>query len=139
MVVKYDVLGIGNAIMDVIAPVSDGFLTENEIAKGGMTLIDQPRALDIHKSLSAIAKPQEVAGGSAANTLVGIAQLGVRAAYIGKVANDALGDRFSGGMNAAPFKSGRDGSMFNRGHAGRRKVHEHISGRIGEIQPAGYY
>lgn len=98
---KFDVLGIGNAIMDVISPVTDGFLSDNGIDKGGMTLIDEPRALALNKKFSKIGNPQEIAGGSAANTLVGIAQLGVKAAYIGKVANDTTGKRFSKGMNHA--------------------------------------
>lgn len=98
---KIDVLGIGNAIMDVIAPVSDGFLTENGIEKGGMTLIDEPRALDLNRKFAKIGTPQEIAGGSAANTIVGISELGVRAAYVGKVANDATGKRFASGLHKA--------------------------------------
>ncbi len=98
---KIDVLGIGNAIMDVISPVSDGFLSENTIEKGSMTLIDEARALDLNTKFSAIGKPQEIAGGSAANTLVGIASLGVKGAYIGKVANDATGKRFADGLRAS--------------------------------------
>ena len=101
MSIKYDVLGIGNAIMDVIAPVPDKFLTDNAVEKGAMTLIDESRALELHKKFSALTQPQEIAGGSAANTLVRIAGLGVRAAYVGKVANDGVGDRFAEGMNAA--------------------------------------
>lgn len=106
MSIKYDVLGIGNAIMDVIAPVSDEFLSQNTIEKGGMTLIDEARALEIHKQIAAIAKPQEIAGGSAANTLVGIAELGLKAGYVGKVADDGLGDRFVAGMNSAKVDYG---------------------------------
>lgn len=101
MAAKIDVLGIGNAIMDVIAPVPDSFLQSNGIEKGGMTLIDEARALDLNKKFSAIGAPQEIAGGSAANTLVGIASLGVKAAYVGKVANDATGDRFAAGLRDA--------------------------------------
>ncbi len=97
----FDVLGIGNAIMDVIAPVPDKFLQDNNVEKGAMTLIDQARALDLHDKLSEVATPQEIAGGSAANTLVGIAQLGLKAGYIGKVANDSVGARFARGMRDA--------------------------------------
>lgn len=96
-----DVLGIGNAIMDVITPVPDIFLGPNNIAKGGMTLIDEATALGLHKAFTKVGQAHEVAGGSAANTLVGIAKLGVRAAYFGKVADDALGARFSSGMKEA--------------------------------------
>ncbi len=101
MAAKIDVLGIGNAIMDVIAPVPDNFLSENTIEKGSMTLIDESRALDLHGKFSKIGKPQEVAGGSAANTLVGIASLGVSGAYVGKVANDTTGTRFAKGLRDA--------------------------------------
>ncbi len=97
-----DVLGIGNAIMDVIAPVDDAFLKHHNIAKGGMTLIDEASAMALHKALSAQSdkdhKPVEIAGGSAANTMVGIASLGVSSAYVGKVANDPLGKRFTNGL-----------------------------------------
>lgn len=96
-----DILGIGNAIMDVITPVPDVFLAPNNITKGGMTLIDEDAALGLHKAFSKIGQGREVAGGSAANTLVGVAQLGVKAAYFGKVADDALGKRFSDGMAEA--------------------------------------
>ena len=98
---RIDVLGIGNAIMDVITPVPDVFLGPNKITKGGMTLIDEGTALGLHKAFNKAGKAREIAGGSAANTLVGIAQLGVKAAYFGKVADDALGQRFSSGMKAA--------------------------------------
>ena len=95
MAARYDILGIGNAIMDVIAPVSDAKLTAMKITKGAMTLVDQGTALSIHKQFEATgAVPQEIAGGSAANTLAGISMLGVRGAYIGKVANDKVGKRY---------------------------------------------
>lgn len=99
MSASYEVLGLGNAIMDVIAPVKDGDLIRLDIAKGGMTLIDQDRALNLHKAFESTGEtPREVAGGSAANTLVGIANLDVRAAYVGKVANDDVGRKFAKGM-----------------------------------------
>ena len=102
MTQSYDVLGIGNAIMDIIAPVSDTDLSAMNITKGAMTLIDQDRALDLHKRFKATgASPREIAGGSGANTLVGISNLGVTAAFIGKVANDRVGGRFAKGMRSA--------------------------------------
>lgn len=109
MPILIDVLGVGNAIMDVIAPVSDDFLVKNNIAKSAMTLIDESRALDIHAAMSATTEPQEIAGGSAANTLVGISELGLRGAYIGKVADDGVGDRFATGMqnSGVEFKTKR--------------------------------
>jgi sugar/nucleoside kinase (ribokinase family) len=88
---KYDVAGLGNAIMDVIAAVDDGFLLQHGIAKGAMTLIDEFRAQELHKALG---DNVQQAGGSAANTMAGLASLGARAVFLGKVRNDALGARF---------------------------------------------
>ena len=98
---QYDVIGIGNAIMDIIAPVPESFLAEHKMDKGGMALIDQPRALSLNKALDKAASTQTVAGGSAANTMVGIAALGARAAYIGKVGKDKVGKELSKGFHAA--------------------------------------
>jgi len=94
---QFDVLGIGNAIVDVMAQVDDAFLTAHQIAKGGMTLIDRPRALDL---LAHMGATQEVSGGSAANTMAGLASLGGRAAYIGKVHGDHLGHAFARDIGA---------------------------------------
>ena len=88
---KYDVLGIGNAIVDVLAQVDDAFLEAEGLAKGGMALIDAERAA----ALSGIIDTQrELSGGSVANTMVGLADLGGRAAFIGKVGTDRLGETF---------------------------------------------
>ncbi|WP_421789542.1 adenosine kinase [Hyphobacterium sp.] len=95
---KFDITGVGNAIVDVIAPCDDAFLTEQNIEKGGMTLIDEVRAKQLYDEM---APGQEVSGGSAANTLAGIAAFGARGAYIGKVADDALGEIFRHDLNAA--------------------------------------
>jgi len=111
---KYDVLGLGNAIMDVIVPVADAVLTKENITKGGMTLIDETRALHLSTALKGAANNiTEVAGGSGANTIAGISSLGVSSAYIGKVANDGMGQRFTSAMHkdgvdfpCAPLKSG---------------------------------
>ena len=88
---KYDVAGLGNAIMDVIAAVDDQFLLDQGIAKGAMTLIDEFRAEELHRAL---AHSVQAAGGSAANTMAGIASLGGRAVFLGKVCDDVLGARF---------------------------------------------
>ncbi|HHL43714.1 MAG TPA: adenosine kinase [Hellea balneolensis] len=100
--IEYEILGIGNAIMDVIAPISDDVLVQNGIEKGSMTLIDQDRALELHTVLETHSTDQisEIAGGSGANTIAGISALGVRAAYIGKVAEDDLGARFTNSLSA---------------------------------------
>jgi sugar/nucleoside kinase (ribokinase family) len=93
---KYDVAGLGNAIMDVIAAVDDQFLLDHGIAKGAMTLIDEFRAEELHRALTAReqASGVQAAGGSAANTMAGIASLGGSAVFLGKVRDDALGARF---------------------------------------------
>lgn len=96
-----DVLGIGNAIMDIIAPVPDGFLSSQNIERGSMTLIDEPRALSLNDALESVGEVREIAGGSAANTMVGIAEMGVRAAYIGKVGQDGVGERLIAGYREA--------------------------------------
>jgi sugar/nucleoside kinase (ribokinase family) len=94
----YDVTGVGNAIVDVIAPCDDDFLTANSVEKGAMTLIDEARATELYSRMAA---GREVSGGSAANTLAGVASLGGRGAYIGKVADDQLGQIFTHDLNAA--------------------------------------
>lgn len=86
-----DAVGIGNAIVDVIASADDAFIRENGLAKGSMTLIDAARADTLHRLLEA---PVERCGGSAANTMVGLALLGGTVGYIGKVRDDAMGGVF---------------------------------------------
>jgi sugar/nucleoside kinase (ribokinase family) len=92
-----DVLGIGNAIVDVLAETDDAFLTAEGIAKGGMTLIDTDRAGSLYSRMPA---GIEMSGGSAANTMAGIASLGGACAYIGKVAQDQLGEVFAHDIRA---------------------------------------
>jgi sugar/nucleoside kinase (ribokinase family) len=106
----FDVVGIGNAIVDVLAKSDDSFLTGNRLTKGAMTLIDSARAEVLY---AAMGPAIECSGGSAANTMAGIASLGGRAGYIGKIAADQLGDVFrhdirSAGVTFAtpPAKSG---------------------------------
>lgn len=94
----YDVLGIGNAIVDVLAHADDGFLEAHKIRKGGMTLIDAGRAETLY---GAMGPAVEVSGGSVANTMAGIASLGGKAAYIGKVRDDQLGAVFSHDIKSA--------------------------------------
>ena len=99
---RYDVLGIGNAIIDVIAPVDDGFLSEELIEKSSMSLIDEKRAVLLHKALkNRSTNLTEIAGGSGANTIAGVAGLGLRSAYIGRVASDDLGEKFRTSMSEA--------------------------------------
>jgi adenosine kinase len=95
---KYDVLGIGNAIVDVIARAEDDFLVRQGMAKGGMALIDEARAQTIY---DAMGPAIEISGGSAANTVVGVAGFGARAAFVGKVKDDQLGRAFAHDIRAA--------------------------------------
>jgi sugar/nucleoside kinase (ribokinase family) len=98
MTTAFDVCGVGNAIVDVIAPASDAFLETHGIAKGAMTLIFDEAAVET--LYASMAPGREVSGGSAANTLAGIASLGGRGAYVGKVADDQLGSVFRHDLNA---------------------------------------
>jgi sugar/nucleoside kinase (ribokinase family) len=94
----FDVCGVGNAIVDIISPANDDFLARHNITKGAMTLIfDEPAVETLYASM---APGKEVSGGSAANTLAGVASFGARAAYIGKVADDQLGHVFTHDLNA---------------------------------------
>lgn len=94
---RYDVLGVGNAIVDVIASVDEDFLVREGVAKGAMTLIDEARAEALYATMPAA---REVSGGSAANTVAGVASLGGQAAYLGKTANDQLGEVFAHDIRA---------------------------------------
>src|SRR5580704_466375 len=96
--VRYDVLGLGNAIVDVITRADEDFLVKHGMRKGTMSLIDEARAALIY---DAMGPAVEVSGGSAANTVVGTAGLGARAAFIGRVKDDALGTVFSHDIRAA--------------------------------------
>ena len=95
---QYDVLGIGNAIVDVIARIEEDFLLKQGMHKGAMALIDEARAQAIY---DAMGPAIETSGGSAANTIVGLASLGSRAAFIGKVKDDELGRAFTHDIRAA--------------------------------------
>jgi adenosine kinase len=96
--VQYDVLGIGNAIVDVIAQTEEDFLVKHGMQKGAMTLIDEARALKIYEAMGPTI---ESSGGSAANTIVGVASFGARAAFVGKVKDDTLGHVFGHDIRAS--------------------------------------
>src|SRR6185436_8566802 len=95
---KYDVLGIGNAIFDVLVQTDEAFLGRHGMTKGGMALIDEARATAIYRDM---VPATEMSGGSAANTIVGLASFGARAAYIGKVKDDQIGKLYSHDIRAA--------------------------------------
>jgi len=92
-----DVVGIGNAIVDVLAQADESFITAEKLAKGTMALIDEDRARALYERMGS---GLEASGGSAANTIAGIASLGGKAAYIGKVADDLLGKVFAHDLRA---------------------------------------
>jgi sugar/nucleoside kinase (ribokinase family) len=95
---KYDVLGIGNAIFDILVQTDEKFLSLHGMTKGGMALIDEVRAISIYQSMG---PATEMSGGSAANTIVGVANLGARAAYVGKVRDDQIGRLYTHDIRAA--------------------------------------
>src|SRR5437879_5526095 len=95
---KFDVLGIGNAIFDVLVQTDEKFLADHGMTKGGMTLIDEARAASIYRDMG---PATEMSGGAAANTIVGIASFGARAAFIGKVKDDQIGKLYSHDVRAA--------------------------------------
>lgn len=97
MTKKYQVVGIGNALVDVLSHCEENFLEDNKIEKGIMQLIDADRARELY---GVMGPAKEMSGGSGANTIAGIAALGGRTAYVGKVKDDQLGDIFAHDMRA---------------------------------------
>jgi len=94
---RYDVVAIGNAIVDVMAPCQDDLIDELNLAKGGMTLVDTERAKELYEAMG---RATEISGGSAANTLAGMAALGAQCAFVGQVAKDQFGDIFAHDIRA---------------------------------------
>ena len=95
---RYDALGIGIAIVDIVARAEEDFLLKQGMHKGTMALIDEARAKAIY---AAMGPAVEISGGSAANTIVGLASLGARGAFVGKIKDDELGRSFSHDIRAA--------------------------------------
>ncbi|MDR6787016.1 sugar/nucleoside kinase (ribokinase family) [Sphingomonas sp. BE138] len=99
---RYDVVAIGNAIVDILSPAADDFIADNGMTKGAMALVFSPEEAD---ALYAKMGPgQEVSGGSAANTIAGMAALGSACAFIGQVAEDQLGEVFAHDIRAAGIR-----------------------------------
>ena len=96
--IAHDVVGIGNAIVDIIGRCKNDFLIKHDLAKGHMTLVDAERISFLYKEMGPAV---EISGGSAANTMVGIGSLGSRAAFIGKVSEDEFGNIFRHDIRAA--------------------------------------
>lgn len=95
---NFDVAGIGNAIVDVLCFTDEAFLAKNNLAKGTMTLVDEAHSKTLYTQTG---PSTECSGGSAANTLAGMASLGAKTAFIGKVKNDQLGSIFAHDLHAA--------------------------------------
>ena len=98
-----DVIAIGNAIVDVMAPADDADIERLGLAKGGMTLVDTERAHELYNSMG---PAKEISGGSAANTLAGLAALGAKCAFVGQVADDQLGEVFAHDIRAGGITFG---------------------------------
>ncbi|RJX69269.1 adenosine kinase [Tsuneonella suprasediminis] len=94
---RYDVIAIGNAIVDVMAPCSEDLIEELNLNKGGMTLVDAEGAERLYQAMG---PAREISGGSAANTLAGLSALGAQCAFIGQVADDQLGAVFAHDIRA---------------------------------------
>ena len=99
--VSLDALTIGNALVDVLATVDEGFLVHENIVKGSMNLVDIKRSKHLH---SLVNSRTEMSGGSAANTAYGLASLGGKAGFIGKISADRLGDSFSHDLDSVGVK-----------------------------------
>ena len=85
------ILGIGNAIVDVICKVEENFLSQNNLTKSTMKLVDEP---EFKKLISSLKIEETISGGSVANSIVGLSQLGNKVGFIGKVNNDELGNKY---------------------------------------------
>ena len=90
-----NILGIGNAIVDVICKIEEDFLKKNNLKKGTMKLVDK---IEFKKLLANLKIEETVSGGSVANSIVGLSQLGNKVGFIGKVSNDELGDKYEQGL-----------------------------------------
>ena len=113
----YDVVGIGNAIVDILAYCNDNFLIENNISKGHMKLLDIEQITELYNLIEPVA---QISGGSAANTMVGIASLGGHTAYIGKVSDDHFGRIFTHDIRAAGVNY--DASSHSNGASTARSI-----------------
>tara|TARA_X000001036_G_C20658330_1_gene797906 strand:- start:664 stop:1590 length:927 start_codon:yes stop_codon:yes gene_type:complete len=95
------ILGIGNAIVDVLCKVSDDFLTKNSLTKSTMKLVDEA---EFKKLLSSLNVEETISGGSIANSIVGLSQLGNKVGFLGKVNNDELGQKYEDGLKKENVK-----------------------------------
>ena len=89
------ILGIGNAIVDVICKVDETYLNKNKLIKGTMKLVDE---IEFKKLLSSLRIEDTISGGSVANSIVGLSQLGDKVSFIGKISDDNLGQKYEDGL-----------------------------------------
>ena len=140
---QFDVLGIGNAIVDVMARTEEDFLVRQKLVKGSMRLVEPAKSERLYELMGPAI---EASGGCAGNTAAGVASFGGRAAFIGKVAEDQLGHIYRHDMHALgvhfdtpPLKGGdADRPLDDPDHAGRRADDEHLSRRLPSSCAAGY-
>lgn len=123
---EFQVVGIGNAMVDILAEADDAFLRKNGVEKSVMQLIDMDRAVELY---SAIGPAREISGGSAANTIAGIAALGGRTAYVGKVKDDQLGAIFAHDLRA-------QGAVYET-HLAPKTAHDETGRCIVIVTPDG--
>ncbi|AWW30276.1 adenosine kinase [Echinicola strongylocentroti] len=115
---KYDVVGMGNALVDMEFKVSDKFLVDNKVEKGLMTLVDEPRQNELMSVINT-AEAKKQCGGSAANSVIAVSQFGGSAYYNCKVANDALGKFFVEDMKASGVSSNLFADRLEEGITGK--------------------
>ena len=138
MAKKYQIVGIGNAMVDVLSNCSDAFLARAGVEKGIMQLTDMARALELYAQ---VGPAKEISGGSAANTIAAAAQLGGRVAYVGKIKDDQLGAIFAHDMRAQGVvyettlgprgQRGGNRVLHCAGDTRWRTLAEHLSGVVG--------
>jgi sugar/nucleoside kinase (ribokinase family) len=115
---KYDVYGIGNAIVDIITEVDHDFFTKNEVEKGVMTLVDEKRQLHLMKAID-MKKSKMSGGGSAGNTVVALNQFGGKSFYSCLVAKDELGEFFLKDLKRNGVDTNLTHEQCPEGHSGR--------------------
>lgn len=115
---KYNVFGIGNALVDIVTEVNDQFLTDHKIEKGFMTLVDEESQARISNAIN-MSKSNKQCGGSAANSIIAITQFGGTSYYSCKVANDELGEFYRKDLNANGVDSNLDGKDLEKGITGK--------------------
>ncbi|MFB1022452.1 MAG: adenosine kinase [Vicingaceae bacterium] len=115
---KYNVFGIGNALVDIVTEVDDQFLTDHNIEKGLMTLVDEESQSRISKAIK-MSSSNKQCGGSAANSIIAVAQFGGSSYYSCKVANDELGDFYRKDLKANGVDSNLEGKDLEKGITGK--------------------